>query len=98
MPRGGRLAIGARRVGGGVELTVSDSGAGIDAESQKRIFEPFFSTKESGTGLGLALTKQIIEEHGGEISCDSELGKGTRFAIRFPLPERGKEVTEWYGS
>ena len=69
-----------------VELTVQDSGVGIDDETKARIFEPFFTTKEvgSGTGLGLSVTKELVEKHGGAIKVDSVLGKGTRFSIRLP--------------
>ena len=79
---GGTLTIEARPLVTQVEICVSDDGPGIAPEAVKRMFDPFFSTKERGTGLGLSLTQQIIAEHGGTIQCTSALGRGTRFTIR----------------
>lgn len=70
--------------GGGVEIRVADTGMGIDGEALPKLFEPFFSTKEGGTGLGLALTHQIIRDHGGTITVDSAPGQGARFTITLP--------------
>jgi two-component system nitrogen regulation sensor histidine kinase NtrY len=64
-----------------IKLMVEDNGAGIDAENLQRIFEPYYSTKKSGVGLGLSIVKKIIEEHDGKIEVKSELGKGSRFTI-----------------
>ena len=69
---------------GSVELVIRDTGGGIPPGDLTRIFEPFYSTKERGTGLGLAFTQQVVEEHGGTIQCDSALGRGTAFTLRFP--------------
>lgn len=69
---------------GDVVLAVRDEGAGIPAEQLESIFEPFFTTKESGTGLGLALVHQMVVEHGGEITVESTVGRGSRFRVRFP--------------
>ncbi len=79
---GGTIRLETRPQVTHVELVVADDGPGIPPAEVERIFDPFFSTKERGTGLGLALTQQIIHEHGGEIRCESELGKGTRFVLR----------------
>lgn len=79
---GGTIRVETRPLVTQVEIVVSDTGRGIPPAELPRIFDPFFSTKERGTGLGLALTQQIIHEHGGEIRCESELGKGTRFVLR----------------
>jgi len=81
-PDGGTLEITARSRGGQVELIFADSGPGIQPGNLAKIFEPFFSTKKTGSGLGLALTQQIIHEHGGTIEVQSSEGEGTRFTVR----------------
>jgi two-component system, NtrC family, sensor kinase len=82
---GGTLEVETRAArDGAVEVAVADSGPGIAAELLPRIFEPFFSTKEKGTGLGLALTQQIVVEHGGRLEVDSRPGHGTTFVVRLP--------------
>jgi nitrogen fixation/metabolism regulation signal transduction histidine kinase len=68
-----------------IAIAIEDSGPGIPPENLSRIFEPYFSTKKSGVGLGLAIVKRIIEEHGGNISVQSELGRGSRFICKFSL-------------
>ena len=70
-----------------VILEVSDTGRGIPPEVQERIFDPFFSTKDSGTGLGLPIAARIIEKHGGFIQYQSQLNRGTTFSIVLPRPE-----------
>ena len=83
MRDGGQLTLKAWQVDDRtIELTIADTGEGIAAEHLSKIFEPFFSTKEGGTGLGLALTQQIIVEHGGAIEVHSERGRGTTFVVR----------------
>ncbi len=94
MGQGGRLTLTARRVpdagdGRSVELTIADSGEGIAPEHLPKIFDPFFSTKEGGTGLGLALTQQIIVEHGGRIDVQSQPGRGTTFTVRLVAAASG---------
>ena len=84
MPEGGELAIDVHPADGGAVISVTDTGIGMDAETVAQIFDPFYSTKQEGTGLGLAVTYGIIEGHGGRITVDSELGKGTRFSIWIP--------------
>ena len=81
---GGRLEIGAKKEGDGVLLLIKDDGPGMEAELVSRVFDPFFSTKEKGSGLGLPLTQQVIEEHGGRIRCTSRVGEGTTFTIWLP--------------
>ncbi|MBN2280492.1 MAG: GHKL domain-containing protein [Candidatus Marinimicrobia bacterium] len=66
-------------------ITISDDGTGIEKENLDKIFEPYFTTKRKGTGLGLALVRQIVENHQGGISVESEVGKGTLFQIKLPL-------------
>jgi signal transduction histidine kinase len=68
-------------------IEVTDNGAGMTAEEQARIFEPFYTTKRGGTGLGLAITFAIVRAHGGEISVQSEVGKGTKFTVTIPAGE-----------
>ena len=104
MPNGGKLTVDTRNValeevdweapeqlspGLYVQLTISDTGAGIEPDAQQRIFDPFFTTKETGhgTGLGLAMVYGIVKQHGGSIWVDSSLGKGTRFVIYLPVSE-----------
>ena len=70
-----------------IEIQVRDNGKGIPEESQDRIFEPFYTTKQKGTGLGLALVKKIVENHGGRIRMSTNSNEGTRFSIRLPRPD-----------
>ncbi|MEN0085220.1 MAG: PAS domain S-box protein [Leifsonia sp.] len=84
MPDGGRLAIAAAAGDGTVRVEVRDTGAGMDAATAGRILEPFFTTKESGTGLGLATSAAIVKAHGGELRVDTAPGGGT--AVSFALP------------
>lgn len=90
MPGGGTVTVTARRTGGTVEAAVWDTGGGIPPVDLTRIFEAFYSTKERGTGLGLAFAQQVVKEHGGTIRCDSEVGRGTMFTISLPA-EREEE-------
>jgi two-component system NtrC family sensor kinase len=73
---------------GCVEVVVEDDGPGIDPELSGKIYDPFFSTKEGGTGLGLALTHQIVRDHGGAIQVDSRPGHGARFTVSLPTAAR----------
>lgn len=83
-PDGGEISIDFHPQEEGIEVVVADTGTGIEPESLEKIFEPYFSTKETGTGLGLALVKRIIESHGGQIRVESVLGKGTSFYVWLP--------------
>ncbi len=87
MPEGGRILVETHPSNDrdGVLLTVNDTGHGMGGEIMARIFEPFYSTKEQGTGLGLAVTYGIIQGHGGEITVESEENEGSRFTIWLPL-------------
>jgi hypothetical protein len=69
-----------------VAIVFQDSGAGIPAADLEKIFEPYFTTKDAGIGLGLAITRKIVEEHGGTITAESRPGEGTRMTIRLPVP------------
>ena len=87
MPDGGKLELAVARVAAEIELTVTDSGSGMDADTISHIFEPFFTTKEAGkgTGLGLATVYGIVTQSGGQISVTSEPGSGSRFRVTLPL-------------
>jgi signal transduction histidine kinase len=76
-----------------VEIAVADSGPGLDPEVRDRIFEPFFSTKTAGSGLGLALVKKIAEDHGGGVRLESEPGAGTRAILWLPAQTRTEDAT-----
>jgi PAS domain S-box-containing protein len=87
MPRGGWLTIATRADGDSASVEISDTGSGIPTEQLSRIYDPFFTTKDfgKGTGLGLSITYGIVQEHGGTITCDSNVGQGTRFTLTLPL-------------
>jgi two-component system NtrC family sensor kinase len=84
MPDGGRLTVSTRGLEKEVEITVQDTGRGMAPAVRERIFEPFFSTKEGGTGLGLSVSQQILQAHGGTLACQSSPGQGTTFVLRLP--------------
>jgi signal transduction histidine kinase len=86
MPDGGLLKVAVQRNGAGdaVEVSVSDTGRGMSAEDARAAFEPYFSTKDTGIGLGLALTRKIVADHGGSIALDSAPGRGTTARIVLP--------------
>ena len=81
---GGQVVVRTRGGHNRVEIAVEDDGIGIASELLPRLFDPFFSTKEGGNGLGLALTQQIIQDHGGEIHVASRVGRGTTFTLSVP--------------
>jgi len=83
MPEGGRVTISAK-VADGVELSVADEGAGIAEENLDRIFSPFFTTKPTGSGLGLSMAKDVMTRIGGEISAQNRPQGGAEFTLRFP--------------
>lgn len=84
MPGGGTLHVGIADEGELLALRVTDTGEGMDDEVREHVFDLFFSTKAEGTGLGLPLTRQIIEAHGGTIRCESTKGEGTTFVLTLP--------------
>jgi two-component system sensor histidine kinase PilS (NtrC family) len=98
MPSGGEIRLQVSNESAFAVLTVGDTGAGIPKTHFERIFEPFYSTKSGGTGLGLATVARIVDDHRGNIDVDSEPGRGTVFTVRFPahaassktpIPRRG---------
>ncbi|MBN2567811.1 MAG: PAS domain S-box protein [Deltaproteobacteria bacterium] len=95
MPDGGKLTIHGRIIKGNdgnelQEVTISDTGFGIAKGNMKSLLEPFYTTKERGTGLGLAIVNKIIDAHGGKLSIESELNKGTRCTILLPTGKNTK--------
>src|SRR5438876_3096280 len=77
-----------------VIVRFTDTGGGISAENLSRVFEPYFTTKTSGTGLGLLIVRRIVREHGGELSIESSEGKGLTLAIRLPHLDRRVRMPE----
>lgn len=97
MEEGGTLTVTLTRLeqGEGVELRITDTGSGIAPELVSQVFYPYFTTKQSGTGIGLAISQKIILDHGGSIDMESESGKGTTVIIRLPAhgPDRTNPLT-----
>jgi signal transduction histidine kinase len=77
--------VTTRRLDDNVDIAVSDTGPGIAPEVGRRLFEQFFTTKPQGTGLGLSITRQIVEEHAGQIRWSSTPGAGATFTISLPI-------------
>jgi signal transduction histidine kinase len=85
MPGGGELRIvGRPHAAATVELSITDTGVGMDRAALERIFEPYFSTRASGTGLGLTIAKRNVELNGGTIAVESQRNRGTTIRIRLP--------------
>ena len=95
----GKISIQARVLAGSgapnrpnyIEISVGDTGKGISREQMEKIFRPFYTTKRGGTGLGLSLCRRIISQHGGTLTAESEINKGSRFIIRLPMREAAEE-------
>ncbi len=92
MVQGGKLAISARRQGSMVAIAVQDTGTGITPENMQKLFEPLFTTKIRGIGLGLAVSKKLAEANGGRIEVESEAGKGSTFRLVLPVAEGSEGV------
>jgi signal transduction histidine kinase len=84
MPDGGELRVTALALEGSLVVRIEDSGHGIGSNDVAHVFEPFFSTKPGGSGLGLALVHRILKDHGGDIEVDSTPGGGSTFTLRIP--------------
>ncbi len=85
MPEGGTLTLSSEQVGNQVEISIEDTGGGIPDELKEKIFNLYFTTKEKGSGIGLAQAFRAVQMHGGAIEVESEIGKGTRFKIQLPV-------------
>jgi signal transduction histidine kinase len=85
MADSGTLTVRARAAeGGAVEIAIEDTGCGMDDETRARVYDLFFTTKPTGTGLGMAITRSVVDRHGGQLEIESEPGQGTRIRIRLP--------------
>jgi len=94
MAKGGELVVSIRNgQDGGIDLAIDDNGSGVPEEMRASIFDPFFTTKQRGTGLGLAVTRDIVEAHGGTIRCLGREGGGTRFFIHLPAATGDDPIT-----
>jgi len=94
MPGGGTLTVSGSYTDFEVRLSFEDTGKGITPEQMGRLFQPFSTTRPTGTGLGLLIVRRIIREHGGEIDIESRTGKGTRVSLWLPLVERKVRLLE----
>ena len=88
MQQGGQLVVRSYGTPDGVALDLIDTGCGMDEATQAKVFDAFFSMKRGGSGLGLPTAQKIIEGHGGRISLQSEVGRGTQVTIKLPVPAR----------
>jgi len=94
MTKGGTLTLQTGEGTDGVWVSIADTGGGIPQEQINRIFEPFYTTKKKGTGLGLMIVQRIVRAHGGRIELESQVGRGTTFRIWLPLHERKPRLLE----
>ena len=94
MTKGGTLTLQTGEGADGVWVSVADTGGGIPQEQINRIFEPFYTTKKKGTGLGLMIVQRIVRAHGGRIDLESHVGRGTTFRLWLPLHERRPRLLE----
>ncbi|MBI2455832.1 MAG: response regulator [candidate division NC10 bacterium] len=97
MPRGGMVTLRTfleppLLPWAGARVEIADTGNGIPAEYLHRVFDPFFTTRERGTGLGLSVSRRIVAAHGGELGVESQKGRGTRFTIRLPMSPQGRAL------
>ena len=88
---GGQITISAKVLSGNIRVEVADNGCGIDTGDAKRIFEPYFTTKRHGTGLGLFVSRKLVEEHGGRLAFTSARDRGTTFEVWLPAEDEGKK-------
>jgi PAS domain S-box-containing protein len=92
MPKGGTLTIANTRSGDNVHITFKDTGEGMTTETLTKIWSPLYTTKAKGMGFGLAIAKRLVEAHGGSISVETKLGKGSTFTVTLPIKPNREEV------
>jgi len=97
MPNGGVMYFKTVTDENWVHIYICDTGTGISEENMSKIFEPYFTTKQFGSGLGLTVVYKIIKEHGGDIVLESVENQGTTFTINLPVPQVGKRLLDWKG-
>ena len=94
MEKGGTLRVSTKKASDSVEVSFKDTGAGISKENIERLFNPFFTTKAKGMGMGLPICKKFVDAHGGSIEVESEEGKGSTFTVKLPIhQDNGGEKT-----
>ena len=92
MPEGGKLTIRASSSDDEVSVSVQDTGVGIPEENMPKLFQPLFTTKAKGQGLGLPVCRRIVEAHGGKFTVTSKVGCGSTFTVHLPLRNEVKKV------
>jgi two-component system, sporulation sensor kinase E len=97
MPDGGTLRVSSERRGDDVQLDIADTGVGMSDDVAEKIFEPYYTTKDYGSGIGLTLVYKVIKEHLGEISVQTQEGHGTTFTLSFPVPQRERHLLSYRG-
>ena len=95
MPEGGKLRVQTVQKRNELLLKIEDTGVGIPDENMDKIFEPYFTTKDFGSGLGLTLVYKIVKEHLGDIEIKSKVGEGTSFTLSFPIPQKEKRLISY---
>jgi signal transduction histidine kinase len=88
MPKGGTLTIRSRKSDGNLEISFADTGMGMPGETLQRIFTPLFTSKAKGMGFGLAISKRVVEAHGGRITVESTVGEGSTFTLIIPIERK----------
>lgn len=88
MPKGGTITITSEKMKDFVKIFVEDTGEGVSRQNLNKVFTPLFTTKAKGVGMGLPICRRLVEAHGGTITVESEVGKGTRFTITVPINEQ----------
>src|SRR5690606_13900465 len=91
LKRGGDLWVDVRRERDAARITVADNGPGVLPQDRHRIFEPFYTTKNGGSGFGLAMVKRYVTEAGGTVNCEPNNGRGTKFQIRLPISKAARK-------